>query len=367
VLNGERYWVGYYRFDLNTGQLLASKEYLTVYSTVKNFRNGKEVDEYNDHQVRFSVGDQGLALVVVESYGKEVLHTSRENKYYFSEHGKYIKIGVSAKSKITQLKGKGVLREVTSLEKLWHTDNDIFSTAYDPTGFLYILGLISSGKELNGVGDYRYEGMIWKADIKKGRILWKLNLHEERPTSGHFVPGVGLLVSTSGSVYKVLGPTGTLGSTLLSFVGGGGSFVSSERPEPGVVFVDNGAVITKYIVPSMSFSPHATATIVEEEEPMDYKLYQNYPNPFNPTTSIRLDLPSRSVVTLKVYNMLGEEVAHVADQVDLEAGGQEFEVDGNGWASGIYYYRMVAEAIDEDQNAEMGGTYTSVGKMILMK
>jgi hypothetical protein len=66
----------------------------------------------------------------------------------------------------------------------------------------------------------------------------------------------------------------------------------------------------------------------------DYVLYQNYPNPFNASTNIKFRNPKKEFVTLKIFNILGEEVAIlVADQ--LEAGFHHFEFDASHLPRGV--------------------------------
>ncbi|MBI5215029.1 MAG: T9SS type A sorting domain-containing protein [Ignavibacteriae bacterium] len=98
--------------------------------------------------------------------------------------------------------------------------------------------------------------------------------------------------------------------------------------------------------------------------PETYALYQNYPNPFNPATTIAFDLPFVSNVTLKIYNILGQEVATLLDKQELEEGAQELSFDAANFSSGVYLYRITAESVDEDG---ISNTFTSVKKMVLMK
>ena len=72
-------------------------------------------------------------------------------------------------------------------------------------------------------------------------------------------------------------------------------------------------------------------------------LEQNFPNPFNPSTTLQFVLPSRSHVTLTVFNALGQKVIELVNSV-VDAGSHNVKFDGSRFASGIYFYRLQAGA-----------------------
>jgi hypothetical protein len=71
-----------------------------------------------------------------------------------------------------------------------------------------------------------------------------------------------------------------------------------------------------------------------------FQLFQNYPNPFNPQTTIPFDLKSPGQVQVKVFDMMGREVATLVDQV-MPAGSHNLVFDAKGLATGTYYYRLI--------------------------
>ncbi|MCL4279875.1 MAG: T9SS type A sorting domain-containing protein, partial [Ignavibacteriaceae bacterium] len=90
------------------------------------------------------------------------------------------------------------------------------------------------------------------------------------------------------------------------------------------------------------------------ELPESYSLEQNYPNPFNPNTTIKFQIPKEGMVTLKVYDILGAEVAILVDEEKV-AGKYEVNFDANNLASGIYIYCLNVN------------DFANVKKMVLLK
>jgi hypothetical protein len=90
------------------------------------------------------------------------------------------------------------------------------------------------------------------------------------------------------------------------------------------------------------------------ETPTDFALGQNYPNPFNPTTTISYQIPTNALVTLKVFDVLGREVAVLLDRTQ-SAGTYTMQFDASRLPSGLYFYSLTA------------GRYTAVRKMMLVK
>jgi len=125
----------------------------------------------------------------------------------------------------------------------------------------------------------------------------------------------------------------------------------TNDPRPrGIAFSNTGdtAYICAFNVSAEAcvqmFVGKATLAGVNREEGVvasDYQLMQNYPNPFNPSTQIKFTVPSNGAVSLKVYDMLGKEVASLVEG-QYSAGSYTVELNGKNLSSGLYFYTMKA-------------------------
>ena len=88
--------------------------------------------------------------------------------------------------------------------------------------------------------------------------------------------------------------------------------------------------------------------------PVKYSLSQNFPNPFNPSTTIKFSLAKETQVKLDVYNVLGQRVVTLLNQI-MKSGSHEYHFNASGLSSGVYYYRITA------------GGFVQTHKMILLK
>ncbi len=111
---------------------------------------------------------------------------------------------------------------------------------------------------------------------------------------------------------------------------------------------------TKWLYDSMDFPVTPVGVKEHNQLATSFELSQNYPNPFNPTTLIKYSVAERSNVSLKVYDVLGNEVATLVN-TSKEAGSYQVNFDASKLSSGVYIYTLNA------------GNYTQSKKMLLMK
>jgi subtilisin family serine protease len=94
--------------------------------------------------------------------------------------------------------------------------------------------------------------------------------------------------------------------------------------------------------------------------PSQFRLHPSFPNPFNPSTTIRYELADNSLVTIKVYDVIGQEVATLINNEQQQSGVHDVRFNASSLASGIYYYRLTAYS-------STGETFTQTQKLSLLK
>ncbi len=148
------------------------------------------------------------------------------------------------------------------------------------------------------------------------------------------------------------------GITTSDFFGYSGSYVISDTiypvngywvkvNQPGLLILSSTSPLQTFarirIVPTSELPPPPPSEKMEINEiPKEFSLSEAYPNPFNPSTVIRYQLPVNSWVTLKIYNLLGQEVATLVDEFQ-DAGFKSVEWKPHDVASGLFFYKLSAE------------------------
>lgn len=122
-----------------------------------------------------------------------------------------------------------------------------------------------------------------------------------------------------------------------------------------VVFVQSAASKTIYQSETISYSDLTVTSLSDDDElPTEFVLEQNFPNPFNPSTKINFVLPQSGFISLKVYNILGNEVATVVSE-NLPSGIHRIEFNATNLSSGTYFYTLTS------------GNFSETKKMILLR
>ncbi len=163
-------------------------------------------------------------------------------------------------------------------------------------------------------------------------------------------------------VQKGASATGTFARIAGSFIGGAGTTTAKHQYS----YTDNAYTATEsyYRLEQVDLDgtshysdpiqPSGVTGVSDKQLPTVFALDQNYPNPFNPTTIIQFALPKESRVAIVMYNVIGQKVATLVDDV-RPAGYYTMSFNGAGYASGMYIYKMTA------------GKFTSIKKMMLVK
>jgi hypothetical protein len=112
--------------------------------------------------------------------------------------------------------------------------------------------------------------------------------------------------------------------------------------------------VTGYVIDGMKYGTLTNVVNIQKLSPSIFSLNQNYPNPFNPSTTISFTLPTNSLVTLKIYDVLGREVELLANE-ELLAGTYSRTWDAGAMPSGVYFYRLQA------------GIYTETKRLLLLR
>ncbi len=115
------------------------------------------------------------------------------------------------------------------------------------------------------------------------------------------------------------------------------------------------------IIPTTELPPSPPSEINSEENtlPQLYILEQNYPNPFNPSTKIKYQLPVDGLVSIKIFNLLGQEILTLENQIQ-KAGYKSVDFNAEKLESGMYFYRITAQGVD-------GTSFSDVKKMLLLR
>jgi hypothetical protein len=147
-------------------------------------------------------------------------------------------------------------------------------------------------------------------------------------------------------------------------------YTTSDIPDVAIIKFTIDTSITsnklhqgsKWYIDSLFFGPLSDIDNEQADIPNTLYLYQNFPNPFNPITSIQYTVSSRQIVIIKVYDVLGKEIAALVNE-EKPAGRYEIEFDATGLPSGVYFYQLKAP----NPSISSGQGFVETKKMILLK
>ncbi len=220
--------------------------------------------------------------------------------------------------------------------------------------------LLASGKAVHartfGNGGLAYNISV---DTSDTNIPVELSSFTASTSNGNVVLNWTTATETNNKGFEVQRSNGGEYQTI-AFVQGNGTSTQQHSYTYSDQKVENGNY--SYRLRQVDFdgtSEYSQVVEVSVSNPVEFNLAQNYPNPFNPSTKINYSLKVDSKVTLKVFDILGQEVVTLLNE-NIAAGAHNVTFDASKLNSGVYLYKIEANGVD-------GSSFTSVKKMILTK
>ncbi|MDP4116352.1 MAG: T9SS type A sorting domain-containing protein, partial [Bacteroidota bacterium] len=218
--------------------------------------------------------------------------------------------------------------DITTITKITFTATNIsflMADASTPTKVLSTVSKIAFGN-VNGLNPLPVELVSFTSKVNGSKVILHWSTATEVSNNGFDIE------------FKVNGSIGNWGK--IGFVKGSGNSNSPKEYS----YTDSPAQSTKisYRLKQIDADgKYEYSSIIEVALgiPAKYSLKQNYPNPFNPSTRIAYNLPANGLVTLKVFDILGREVASLVNE-NQKAGSYEVTFDGSRLASGVYICKM---------------------------
>ena len=345
-------------------------------------------DELGDHSL-VVVGDNGTIIRTTSGTNFEIINSPTSNNLVAIEGDRYYDFGVAVGNAGTIIRSNdyGLNWELVSFPELIDL-KDVYLDRYDPN-FITVVGEdLSLYLTFNGGVTWQHVPLDAGLDKRNGTLPTLNRIYHLDGLNAYLVGDFGTVIKTTDnfSTYNYVDLQSTENLTDVYFispdsgliVGANGTirFTTNsgtdwfEDPEVtdllesknikrmsafdndslGVIIADSGFTI----IVAKDSSYFTTSIESENEMPTEYCLSQNYPNPFNPSTKINYSVPEYGLVTIKVYDLLGNEVAPLVNE-EKNAGNYEIEFNGYGLPSGVYFYKIFA------------GNFSETKKLVLIK
>jgi hypothetical protein len=226
--------------------------------------------------------------------------------------------------------------------------NDVFCLAIDSSGYLYA-GTLNEGIFRTPGRTIPVELISFTAVVNKTDVELSWITATELNNSGFEVERA-LLTASPGQDW-----------TGITFIPGRGTTIASTAYNYTDKNLNSGLYHyrIKQIDYDGSYTYYNLKDAVQIVSDFSFALEQNFPNPFNPTTTINYTIPVNGIVTLKVFDVLGNEVRHLIGN-EQEAGSYQVKFNAEGLSSGMYFYILNIKGIN-------GENFNSTMKMTIMK